>query len=71
GRTLWEMLPDVCLLHIFKYLSDGDRSRASLVCHHCHFSYKYVYFFNHSTLKIFTTLGKCVLTVLLFKTMPH
>uniref|UniRef100_A0A096M4W3 F-box domain-containing protein n=1 Tax=Poecilia formosa TaxID=48698 RepID=A0A096M4W3_POEFO len=32
----WEMLPDVCLLHIFKYLSDGDRSRASLVCHHWH-----------------------------------
>ncbi|PWA22714.1 F-box only protein 39-like [Gambusia affinis] len=32
----WEVLPDVCLLHIFKYLSDGDRSRASLVCRHWH-----------------------------------
>uniref|UniRef100_A0A3B5MWG6 F-box domain-containing protein n=1 Tax=Xiphophorus couchianus TaxID=32473 RepID=A0A3B5MWG6_9TELE len=33
---IFNMLPDVCLLHIFKYLSDGDRSRASLVCHHWH-----------------------------------
>uniref|UniRef100_A0A3Q2UKW5 F-box protein 39 n=1 Tax=Fundulus heteroclitus TaxID=8078 RepID=A0A3Q2UKW5_FUNHE len=32
----WEMLPDVCLLHIFKYLSDVDRSKAALVCHHWH-----------------------------------
>ncbi|KAK5613378.1 hypothetical protein CRENBAI_022823 [Crenichthys baileyi] len=32
----WEMLPDTCLLHIFKYLSDDDRSKAALVCHHWH-----------------------------------
>ncbi|MEQ2214358.1 hypothetical protein XENOCAPTIV_002735 [Xenoophorus captivus] len=32
----WEMLPDTCLLHIFKYLSDDERSKAALVCHHWH-----------------------------------
>lgn len=32
----WKMLPDICLLHIFKYLSDGDRSKAALVCHNWH-----------------------------------
>ncbi|XP_038129884.1 F-box only protein 39-like [Cyprinodon tularosa] len=32
----WERLPDVCLLHIFKYLPDYDRSKAALVCHHWH-----------------------------------
>lgn len=32
----WERLPDVCVLHIFKYLPDYDRSKAALVCHHWH-----------------------------------
>ncbi|XP_047235544.1 F-box only protein 39-like isoform X2 [Girardinichthys multiradiatus] len=32
----WEMLPDTCLLHTFKYLSDDERSKAALVCHHWH-----------------------------------
>uniref|UniRef100_A0A3Q3EEU7 F-box protein 39 n=1 Tax=Kryptolebias marmoratus TaxID=37003 RepID=A0A3Q3EEU7_KRYMA len=30
----WDTLPDVALLHIFKRLSDADRSRAARVCHH-------------------------------------
>ncbi len=32
----WGSLPHVCLRHVFKFLSDRDRVRASLVCHHWH-----------------------------------
>lgn len=32
----WESLPEVCLRHVFKNLSDGDRRSAALVCHQWH-----------------------------------
>ncbi|KAI3373659.1 hypothetical protein L3Q82_022265, partial [Scortum barcoo] len=32
----WESLPDVCLRHVFEFLSDRDRRSADLVCHHWH-----------------------------------
>ncbi|XP_041864740.1 F-box only protein 39-like [Melanotaenia boesemani] len=36
GMSGWETLPNVCLQHVFRFLPDGDRSMASLVCHHWH-----------------------------------
>lgn len=32
----WGSLPDVCLRHVFMFLSDHDRRSADLVCHHWH-----------------------------------
>ncbi|XP_075343483.1 F-box only protein 39-like [Odontesthes bonariensis] len=35
-ESVWELLPDVCLRHVFRFLPDGARSKASLVCHQWH-----------------------------------
>ncbi|CAK6953887.1 F-box only protein 39-like [Scomber scombrus] len=32
----WGLLPHVCLRHVFNFLSDRDRMRAHVVCHHWH-----------------------------------
>ncbi|KAM7398048.1 hypothetical protein PAMA_006084 [Pampus argenteus] len=32
----WELLPDVCLRHVFRFLRHRDRRSADLVCHHWH-----------------------------------
>ncbi|CAG5873681.1 unnamed protein product [Menidia menidia] len=32
--SCWQSLPDVCLQHVFRFLPDGARGKASLVCRH-------------------------------------
>ncbi|XP_034746818.1 F-box only protein 39-like [Etheostoma cragini] len=32
----WGSLPDVCLRHVYRFLTDRDRRNADLVCHHWH-----------------------------------
>ncbi|XP_039632948.1 F-box only protein 39-like [Perca fluviatilis] len=36
GVSGWGSLPDVCLRHVFRFLTDRNRRNADLVCHHWH-----------------------------------